>query len=583
MSETTRKILLIEDSHVDALLLTKALQDFKHTPLFELIHVDRLATGTERAKQESFTAVLLDLFLPDAKGVDTLVRMQREAQALPIVVLTGLDDDSTAVEAVRAGAQDYLVKGQIDGRLLVRALKYAIERKRLQEATRLNLDRITALKDVNVALTATLNLSSVLQVFMEKVGLLLPDMAVTVRLWNREQAVLESVASLNFDDRVWQQSVAQPGHLPSFSEIVFQSKQLLLVPDVTQDARVHNLQVWQRQGYRGYLGIPLRVQDEILGVLSFYPRDGSQLISQEVEFLGALASQASAAIRNSQIHGAMSQLASDLERSNRVKEEFLGVISHELRTPLNVVRGYVEILQTGMFGAMNPEQSDAVEKIANQTKVQLTMINSILSATTMESGVALVQTEVVSLTDFLGDLQAAYPSRGDGKVKFDWLYSPALPDVYTDRTKLQYILQNLINNAIKFTPEGVITVAAEFLGAGAAGRDGARAHSMRSVLTLKVSDTGIGIAAEFLPVIFEKFSQVDSSTTRAHEGIGLGLHIVKRCTELLNGSVKVESEEGKGTVFTIAIPCESKADREFLGSTAPAPGVGRAMQAGDEL
>jgi protein-histidine pros-kinase len=296
-----------------------------------------------------------------------------------------------------------------------------------------------------------------------------------------------------------------------------------------------------------------------------------------------LASQAAVAIRNSQIHGAMSQLARDLERSNHAKEEFLGVISHELRTPLNVVKGYVEMLQSGFFGEMNQDQGNAVEKIANQTRVQLAMINSILSATTMESEVALVQTEVVSLADFLGDLQAAYPSRADGKLRFEWLYSPALPDVYTDRTKLQYILQNLINNAIKFTPEGVVTVSAEFLNAGPAGREGARAHSMRSFLILKVSDTGVGIAAEFLPVIFENFSQVDSSTTRAHEGIGLGLHIVKRCTELLNGTVKVESVEGKGTTFTVTISCESEADREFLSNTAPAPGGGRSAQAGDEL
>jgi two-component system OmpR family sensor kinase len=583
MSETTRKILLIEDSPVDALLLTKALRDFKHTPSFELIHVDRLATGIECAKQERIAAVLLDLFLPDAKGVDTLVRMQREAKALPIVVLTGLDDDSTAVEAVRAGAQDYLVKGQIDGRLLVRALNYAIERKRLQEAMRLHLERITALKDVNVALTATLNLSSVLQVLMDKVGGLLPDIAVAVRLWNREQAMLESVASLNYDDSGWQETMAQPGHSPSFSEIVFESKQLLLVPDIAQDARVHSPEFWQRHGYSGYLGIPLRVQDEILGVISFYPRSGSQLISEEVEFLGALASQASVAIRNSQIHGAMSKLASDLERSNHVKEEFLGVISHELRTPLNVVKGYVEMLQTGFFGEMNKDQGNAVEKIANQTKVQLTMINSILNATTLDSEVATVHSELVSLGDFLGDLQVAYPSRADGKLRFDWLHSPALPDVYTDRNKLQYILQNLINNAIKFTPEGVVTVSAEFLSAGPAGREGARTHSMRSVLILKVSDTGIGIAAEFLPVIFEKFSQVDSSTTRAHEGIGLGLHIVKRCTELLNGTVKVESEEGKGTAFTVTIPCESEADRAFLCGSTPAPGVERCTQPGNEF
>ncbi len=583
MSETARKVLLVEDNPGDALLLKEALRDFNSAPPFELVHVDRLGLGVERIAQEPFAAVLLDLSLPDAKGVETVVRMQRQAETTPIVVMTGLDDDCAAVEAVRAGAQDYLVKGQIDGRLLVRALSYAIERKRLQEAMRLHMERITALKDVNVALTANLDLASVLEVLCDKVGRLLPDFGMAVRLWNREQASLEPVASLNYDDSVWQGIVAEPEHQASFTETVFATRQALAVQDIANDPRLQNHEFWRRHGISGYLGIPLIANDEILGVIAYYPRKGAALTSQEIEFLGALASQASVAIRNSQIHGEMKQLASDLERSNRVKEEFLGVISHELRTPLNVVKGYVEMLQIGFFGEMNQDQGDAVEKIANQTRVQLAMINSILSATTMESEVALVQTEVVSLVDFLGGLQAAYPARADGKLRFEWLFSAALPDVYTDRTKLQYILQNLINNAIKFTPEGVVTVSVEFLSAGAALRDGAHARSMRSVLTLKVSDTGVGIAAEFLPVIFEKFSQVDSSTTRAHEGIGLGLHIVKRCTELLNGSVKVESEEGKGTVFTVTIPCESEADREFLCNTAPAPGGGRSAQAADEL
>lgn len=567
---TTRLILLVEDNPGDALLLKAALRDFNHTPPFELIHVDRLAAALERTKQERFDAVLLDLSLPDAKGVETVVRMQWEAATLPIVVLTGLDDDSAAIEAVRAGAQDYLVKGQIDGRLLVRALSYAIERKRLQEAMRLHLDRITALKDVNVALTANLNLASVLQVLCDKVGHLLPDFGMAVRLWNREQAILESVACLNYDDSVWKAMVAEPAHHPSFTETVFTSRQPLAVPDVANEPRLQNHEFWQRSGFSAYLGIPLIANDEILGVIAFFLKQGTTLTSQEMEFLGALASQASVAICNSQVHGEMKKLASDLERSNHIKEEFLGVISHELRTPSNVVRGYVEILQTGMFGEMNSEQMEAVEKIANQTRIQLAMINSILDATTMESEVATVQTEVLSLGDFLEDFRVAFPDPAGGHLRFEWRYSPSLPEIRSDRTKLQYILQNLINNAVKFTPQGVVTVGAEVRMAIASALDAASSNPRKCWLTLRVADTGVVITEEFLPVIFKKFSQVDSSTTRAHEGIGLGLHIVKRCTELLNGSVKVESEVGKGTTFTIKLPCEVESQQMLTASGAEA-------------
>jgi two-component system OmpR family sensor kinase len=562
----TQPILLVEDNPGDALLLKEALHEVNPTPPFELVHVDRLTAAIERTQQVRFAAVLLDLSLPDANGVETVVRMQQETAVLPIIVLTGLDDDAAAVEAVRAGAQDYLVKGQIDGRLLVRALSYAIERKRLQEAMRLHLQRITALKDVNVALTANLNLASVLAVLCDKVGRLLPDFGMTVRLWNREQALLESVATVNYDDRGSQTTVAQAEGMATLSDTVFASKQPLVISNVANEPRLQHQEFWQRCGFTGYLGIPLIANDDILGVIAFFPKQGTALTSQEIEFLSALASQASVAIRNSQTHGEMKKLASDLDRSNRVKDEFLGVISHELRTPLNIVRGYVEVLQSGMFGEMNPSQMGAVEKIANQTKIQLAMINSILNATTIESEVAAVHTEVLSLGDFLEDFRVAFPDPADGHLRFEWCHSPSLPAIRSDRTKLQYILQNLINNAVKFTPQGMVTVSANVRTAAASALDAESIDPRKCWLTLRVADTGVGIAEEFLPMIFEKFSQVDSSTTRANEGIGLGLHIVKRCTELLNGSVKVESEVGKGTTFIVRIPSEIDADGTLPGS-----------------
>lgn len=131
---TEQKILLIEDNPGDARLLRKALAEVPQAP-FTLIQVDRYEAGLQLVRQQSFAAVLLDLSLPDASGVNTVVRMKHDAQELPIVVLTGLDDNKVALEAVQAGAQAYLVKGKIDGQLLVGSLLDAIERKRSPGAT----------------------------------------------------------------------------------------------------------------------------------------------------------------------------------------------------------------------------------------------------------------------------------------------------------------------------------------------------------------------------------------------------------------------------------------------------------------
>ena len=554
---TVRKVLLIEDSPGDARLLREALREVTPPPV-ELIHAERFDTGLEYLGKENFAAVLLDLSLPDTRGIDTVVRMQREVGAMPIVVLTGLDDDSMALEAVRAGAQDYLIKGEIDGKLLVRSLSYAIERKRLQGETQRHLERITALKDINAALTSTLELPTVVNILLDKIHSLMPDVATIVRLCNRETGEFEPLAWRNLDGQAWKEAADRWAADSSISNLVLRSRSPLRVVDLQSDPRIQDREFVCQHGLTAYLGIPLLSNDEVLGLIAFYAKGHGAFSDQENEFLGALAGQAAAAIRNSQVHGEIKKLASDLERANHVKDEFLGVMSHELRTPLNVAKGYVEMLQTGFFGNLVAEQQEALDKVAAQHRVQLGMVNNILNAIAMESEVARAHYEDVSLIDLFDELHDAYPQPLDGKLTFHWNYPLDTHAVRTDKTKLQYILHNLINNAVKFTPEGSITVSAKLETAS----HGLDSDDKKANLVLAVADSGVGIKKEFISVVFEKFSQVDSSTTRVHEGIGLGLYIVKRCTELLHGKVNVESQQDKGTIFTVTLPCELLRDGE---------------------
>ena len=565
MDQAIRKVLLIEDNPGDARLLKEAIREITPLP-FELIHVDRLDLGIERLHQYNFAAVLLDLSLPDAKGIESVVRMQREVSGMPTVVLTGLDDDAVALDAVRAGAQDYLVKGEIDGRLLVRSLKYAIERKLLQEATHKHLEQITVLKDINSALTSTLDLAAVLDTLLEKMALLMPEVATTIRLRNKETGLLEPVACRNIDEQDWMAAATRWKIEGSVSDIAVTMKSPLLIADLPNDPRARNPEFFRNFGFTAYLGIPLTANHEVLGLIACYAKEQHAFSDQETEFLGALAGQASVAIRNSQVHGEIYKLAKDLERANHVKDEFLGIMSHELRTPLNVAKGYVEMLQCGFFGALPADQQEALDKIAAQHRAQLSMVNNILNALAMESEVAKAQYEEVSLADFIDELQIAYPQPLDGKLTFDWDCPLDLPAIQTDKTKLQYIFQNLINNAVKFTPSGSITVTVRL----ATSRHDSDLSAEKTTLVASVTDTGVGIDEKFQSVIFEKFSQVDSSTTRSHEGIGLGLHIVKRCTELLCGNVTVESKVGEGTKFRVTVPCELSSENPSSGKNFPA-------------
>jgi len=196
------------------------------------------------------------------------------------------------------------------------------------------------------------------------------------------------------------------------------------------------------------------------------------------------------------------------------------------------------------------------------------MVDGILQAISIDSEVTSVRADPVPLRDFLDELQSTYFSLPDKPLSFRWSYSAALPLVTTDKIKLKYVLQNLSNNAIKFTDEGYVTVSAAVLDSDPTRLPGQPLENARIWLKFDVADTGIGISKEFLPLIFEKFSQVDSSTTRVHGGIGLGLHIVKRCIELLHGTIEVDSELGKGSTFSVRIPCEINESEHHDGSSS---------------
>lgn len=235
------------------------------------------------------------------------------------------------------------------------------------------------------------------------------------------------------------------------------------------------------------------------------------------------------------------QQAADLERASRVKDEFLSVMSHELRTPLNIIAGYTKIVQDGLLGDVNAEQVKALDKVSRHSNEMLVMVNSIMAATKIEAGVVKIECDEFALADFLADLKLLYDYSFGKNVTLAWDYPENLPVIRTDRDKLKHIIQNLVNNALKFTDEGVVTISA-------------RHPPGTDRVELSVADTGIGIADEDLPSIFDRFRQVNSSRTRSHGGVGLGLHIVKTFAQLLGGTVDVISQPGEGSTFTIALP-----------------------------
>ena len=426
----------------------------------------------------------------------------------------------------------------------------AIQKTRLHEETQTSLDRIRALHEIETAITSTLDLQSVLDMLLEKVELFLPVAAAsTVRLHNPSTGTLEALAS-----RGRAQEISKLG---GRSTRIMETQVPLAVLDIHKDP--HTLNPSRYAGLVSYLGVPLIAHKMVLGVLSIYSRVEHEFSKAEIEFLETLAGQAAIAIHNARLFEQISKQARDLESANTVKDEFLAVMSHELRTPLSITMGYTGMMKEGLLGEITPEQEDALQKVLNQSAVQLRMVNDIMETTYFESRTVAIERQLINLSDFFRhlklDIEAIHEKNQTALV---WEYPQEPMPIVTDSRKLRQIVQNLISNALKFTDQGKVTVSAQTVSRSPTlplfDSESSGQNGLDQWLEIKVWDTGRGIPPDKLDAIFDKFYQLDTSETRLCGGLGLGLYITKKFAELLGGKITVESEINEGSTFTVTIP-----------------------------
>lgn len=230
----------------------------------------------------------------------------------------------------------------------------------------------------------------------------------------------------------------------------------------------------------------------------------------------------------------------EAERQATIRDEFLATLSHELRTPLNAILGWAQILKTDVRDTENIEQ--AVQVIERNARLQAQMIADLLDMSRILAGKMRLHVEPVDIAAITADaIDAVRPAAEAKSIRIEQVLEPLGSAVHGDAGRLQQAIWNLLTNAVKFTPRG--------------GKVQVVAARVNSHVQISVSDTGEGIDAEFLPQIFERFRQADASTSRHHEGLGLGLALVKQIVEFHGGRVTATSDgKGKGARFTLVLP-----------------------------
>ncbi|NKE70460.1 GAF domain-containing protein [Nitrospiraceae bacterium HYJII51-Mn-bac16s-1-B09] len=296
------------------------------------------------------------------------------------------------------------------------------------------------------------------------------------------------------------------------------------------------------EGIRSYAILPVVLKGVVIATLNLKSDRPGAYSDTLIESLLPFANHLAPFIENARLFQELTHKKREAEEASRLKTEFLSNVSHELRTPLNAVIGYTHLLQDEIYGPLRDRQKEPLSSIRRNAASLLSLINNLLDLSKIEAGKIEVNLEEFDLEELLQEVfENVKPLLHEKAVEVHWRLAGPLAPLWSDPQRVRQIFLNLFSNAIKFTDRGSITISAAN-------------QSMPRGIVLSVEDTGIGMREEDLPSIFDPFRQVDGSLTRSAEGTGLGLTIVKKALNLIEGTIEVESAFGKGSRFTVFLP-----------------------------
>jgi len=570
--------ILIVDDKPDKLLALETI-------ISDLGNVVKATSGKEALRcvlKQEFAVILLDVNMPGMDGFDTaaLIRQRPNSERTPIIFITSFytDADIHMTKGYSLGAVDYILAPVIPEVLRAKVSVFVDLFRKTEQVKRRAEERIQLARE-QAARTAAEAAERRAAFLAEASRLLVSDMDYAVALeevaklavpqladWcafdvangngsvkrvalapaNSPKTPLVRELESQYPDSV-NAPFALPRTLPAIEpELVAELPQSVMQL-IAKDAQ--HCKLIQDLGVQSYMIVPLQVRDRKLGRMTLAVTDSGRTYTHaDLHLARDLANRAAVAIDNAVLYretrnaaSRLKLLSTELEEANRAKDEFLALMSHELRTPLTPILGWVRMFSRGTKDPA--EMARGLKVIERNVLAQAKLVEDLLDVSRIITGKLRLNIRQLDIADVVEAGIDAVRSAADAKeinIESD-MDGASSAGLMGDPDRLQQVVWNLLSNSVKFTPKnGKITVQLK--------RDDPQ-------LKLIVCDTGKGISREFMPHLFERFRQGDSSSTRAYGGLGLGLAIVRHLVELHGGSVTAESEgEGKGSMFTVVLP-----------------------------
>jgi GAF domain-containing protein/anti-sigma regulatory factor (Ser/Thr protein kinase) len=424
----------------------------------------------------------------------------------------------------------------------------AIENARLFNELRARTDELGSsvaelkmLSEVAQAVSSTLDLKSVLSTILNaSLGVTWANAGAIFR-YSRAERAFRLVEAVGWDEAlarsVRELRVAETES--AMGEAVARREPIQLA-DLADRASYPLRDITLAAGFHSALIVPLVGAERIFGAIILMRQEAGEFPPESVRLMQTLASQSVLAIQNARLFREIADKSEQLALASQHKSQFLANMSHELRTPLNAILGYAELLVDGIYGQLPERPSGVLERIQNNGRHLLALINDVLDLAKIEAGQLTLTLEDYSLPEMVQSVVTATEPLATSKgLKFTAAVQDNMPMAHGDARRVSQVLLNLVGNAIKFTDEGEVEM---------------RAAAEKGQFVLTVRDTGPGIPDADQDRIFGEFQQIDNSNTRKKGGTGLGLAISKRMVEMQGGTISVDSVFGQGSTFRVVLP-----------------------------